>query len=133
MDFARKKLPFVFFTLLIVVLSGCTSTRSYNLDQLNADIPLRPGQRVTVVLNNQLFTRYELTVVSVNKETLYGNRVDDSGESVVLRWDEISRIDARSVDGGKATLWAVIAALLLLVYVAQDIADDIDDTFSGND
>ena len=121
--------------VILVFLCGCTTLHNYNHEQFGADIPLQPHDKITVILNDQNFTRYELFVVSVNPDSLQGKPVDDPEQTLQLRWDEISRIEARQFDRRKTAIWAVVIGLLLIAIVdtTGDVFEDLGDLFSSEE
>lgn len=118
--------------IILVALSGCTTLHHYNHEQFGADIPLHPHDKITVILDDRNFTRYELFVVSVKPESLYGKPIDNPEQTLQLRWDETSRIEARQFDRRKTATWAVVIGLLLIVVAdaTGDVVEDIGDLFS---
>ncbi len=122
--------------LLLFALTGCTTVKTFGLDRIGPDLPIEHGDEIDVYLTNNLAYRFEMRVGSLDTRGLYGTRLDDPGEAVSFRWDEIQRIETRTPN--TAGNWAIGIILVLGIVAAgegladglENLGDLFDDMFS---
>lgn len=111
--------------LLIVALSGCTTTQTYSLNQVNSDLPIDIGDKVKIVEKNG-GREYRIIVTEVSEETIKGKLVVDPERITTVRWEDIGRIELTQPDGAKtATLIVIIIGILY--FMAKSLADGLCD------
>ena len=118
--------------LLIIALSGCTTTQTYSLNQVNSDLPIDIGDKVRIYEKN-FGGEYQIIVTEVSEETIKGKLVVDPERITTVRWEDIGRIELKQPDGSKtATLIVVIIALL--IFIVKSLADNLcDGPFKSSD
>lgn len=116
--------------LLIIALGGCTTTHTYNLNQINSELPIEIGDEVKIY-EKDFGRQYRIIVTAVSEETIKGKLVVDPERITTVRWDEISRLELKQSDNtATAGLVALLLVLLLAVaYAAADATDNVNDTF----
>jgi hypothetical protein len=111
--------------LLIIALSGCTTTQTYSLNQVNSDLPIDIGDEVKIY-EKSFGREYRIIVTEISEETIKGKLVVDPERITTARWEDIGRIELKQPDGSKtATLIVVIIGLL--VFIAKSLADSLCD------
>jgi len=111
--------------LLIIALSGCTTTQTYSLNQVNSDLPIDVGDEVKIY-EKSFGREYRIIVTEISEETIKGKLVVDPERITTARWEDIGRIELKQPDGSKtATLIVVIIGLL--VFIAKSFVDSLCD------
>ena len=113
--------------LLVIALSGCSTTQTYSLNQVNSDLPIDIGDKVKIY-EKSFGREYRIIVTEVSEETIKGKLALDSERITTVRWEDIGRIELELPDASKTTTLAVIGLILLLGlrYAVKDIADSFD-------
>lgn len=111
--------------MLIIALSGCTTTQTYSLNQVNSDLPIDIGDKVKIY-EKSFGREYRIIVTEVSEETIKGKLVAEPERITTVRWEDIGRIELKQPDGSKtATLIVVIIGLLF--FIAKSFADSLCD------
>jgi hypothetical protein len=115
--------------LLILAISGCTSLRSYGLDEIDSDLPIDVGDQVTIYLNDENFTEKNIVVTEITGEAITGTLVSDPTTGVSFPRDEIGRVEERQFDGVKTSILGL--GILFSIYLLGDIADSVNDSYDS--
>ena len=111
--------------LLIIALSGCTTTQTYSLNQINSDLPIDIGDKVKIYEKSG-GREYRIIVTGISEETIKGKLIVDQERLTTVRWEDIGRIELTQPDGAKtATLIVVIIGIL--IFIAKSFVDQLCD------
>ena len=91
--------------------------QAYRIDQENHDLPIEIGDKIALHEKNSGQV-YQLVVTELDAETIKGKLDADSETVTTVRWDEISYVELRRIDGPKTAL--LITILLVLGIIANN-------------
>ena len=111
--------------LLIIALSGCTTTQTYSLNQVNSDLPIDVGDEVKIY-EKSFGREYRIIVTEISEETIKGKLVVDPERITTARWEDIGRIELKQPDGSK-TATLIVFIIGLLVFIAKSFVDSLCD------
>ena len=57
--------------LLVIALSGCSTTQTYSLDQVNSDLPIDIGDKIKIY-EKKFGREYRIIVTEVSEEAIKG-------------------------------------------------------------
>jgi predicted small secreted protein len=116
---SMKRAP-VCVLVLALALTGCTTTRSADVDSADGKLAVAAGDRVRVVTHDG--RKLKFTVDKVEGRVLVGHQGSKDGnrvslpEEIRLPFDEIAEIEVKELDGWKsAGVAAGTAAGLVLI------------------
>ena len=116
--------------LLVIALSGCTTTQTYSLHQVHSDLPIEIGDKVRIY-EKSFGREYQIIVTEVSEETIKGKLVVDPETITTARWEDIGRIELEQTDGSK-TAALIIVIIGLLVFIANSFVDNLCDSFKDS-
>jgi len=118
---------------LVLALTDCSTLNSYGQNQLNAELPIEPGDRVTIYLDNLMPGVRPLVVTAIARDSISGEPADGLGGIETYRWDEIRRIEHR--EDRSALVWTTVGIIVILgaVKATGDAVDDIVNLFSRDE
>ena len=106
-----------------MAVSGCTSIKTYGLDQVNSELPIEVGDKVTIFVNDSKFSQFEINVIATSETLIRGTMVSDPKTIKAFRCDDIGRIEARQFDSGKTVVLVII--VLLVAIAGAELGEDI--------
>ena len=111
--------------VLVIVFSGCSTTKSYSLGQINSDLPIEIGDKVKIY-EKSFGREYRIIVTEVSEETIKGKLEVDPERITTARWEDIGRIELKQPDSFK-TATLVVIIIGVLYFMVKSLADDLCD------
>lgn len=99
---------------LVAMLMGCTSLRAVAPAEAVSAQTLRPGDEVVVTRRDAAVMK--LTIVTVSPQRIEGTEVDTQ-RAVAVEMSDVERVERRSFDGMRTTLFVVAAVFGAYLYV----------------
>ena len=110
----RNGLTRIVCWLLIISLSACTSTRSFLLNEIGPDLPIKVGDEVKI--HEKYFGRsYWIDVTEITDEAIKGAFPYDASRVTTVPWDHIARIELKEADSHKTV--ALTAAIVVVIAI----------------